>query len=170
MATLPGVTAVGGISKLPPQATTTSGACKPLSGPLANTDRSWTGAQNRVVSGTYFAAVGIQLLDGRLFDEALTTHPPRRVSSVERGRAVVSRRASRGPVDHYRQSPKEIIGVVADVAVDPKGEWTRMCTTRTASSRAIATGRSRRSFVRTGSLDALQGDASASWRRSIRSS
>jgi len=159
LAALPGVTAAGGVSKLPGTGNYNQWGVRPLSGPLAPTDHA-AGAQNRVVSGNYFAAVGIQLLDGRLFDEHDDASAPGRVvvshTLAERlfpGVRAVGQSITTG------SRPKEIIGVVADVAVDPQG---RMDAYVYHAHRQFAGDRnwSLTQVVRaTGSLDALQGDA-----------
>jgi predicted permease len=122
IAALPGVVAAGGVSKLPATGDFNIWGTQALTGPLANLDRGNIAGQNRVVSGRYFAAVGIPLLDGRLFDERDDASAPRRViisrSAAQRmfpgGRAVGQRITTGGP-------ELEIVGVVADVALDPQG-------------------------------------------------
>jgi hypothetical protein len=94
-----------------------------LTGPLAaDTRRAGIGADNRVVSGDYFRAVGIPLLAGRLFDARDNAAAPNRV--------VVSKSLALQlfpGVDAVGQSLRsggrnnEIIGVVGDVAYDNEG-------------------------------------------------
>jgi predicted permease len=122
IAALPGVGAAGGVSKLPATGNFNIWGTRPVTGPLANTERGGMPAQNRVVSGRYFDVVGIPLLDGRLFDERDDATVPRRVivsrTVAERlfpGVRAVGQRLTTGGGD------REIIGVVADVALDPQG-------------------------------------------------
>jgi len=122
IAALPGVVAAGGVSKLPATGDFNIWGTWPVTGPLANTERGGIPTQNRVVSGRYFDVVGIPLLDGRLFDERDDATVPRRVivsrTVAERlfpGVRAVGQRLATGGDD------REIIGVVADVALDPQG-------------------------------------------------
>jgi predicted permease len=160
LARLPGVTAAGGVSKLPGTGDYNQWGVTALSGPLANTDRAGTGAQNRVVSGNYFAAVGIQLLDGRLFDEHDdASAPPRVVVSRTLADRLFPGGGAIGQTITTGSQAKQIIGIVADVAVDPQG---RMDAYVYHAHRQFAGDRnwSLTQVVRaTGSLDALQGDA-----------
>ena len=122
IATLPGVVAAGGVTKLPATGDYNIWGTRPVTGPLANNERGGMPAQNRVVSGRYFDVVGIPLLDGRLFDERDDATVPRRVivsrtvaeRLFPRMRAVGQRLTTGG-------GDREIIGVVADVALDPQG-------------------------------------------------
>lgn len=123
LATIPGVQSAGGVSKLPGTGAYNQWGTRPLSGPLANDERASIGTQNRVVSGRYFETVGIQLLDGRLFDDRDDATAPRRV--------VISKSVAERLLPNVRavgQSlttgslPLEVIGVVADVALDAEGQ------------------------------------------------
>ena len=121
---LPGVRAAGGISKLPATGPYNQWGTRILTGPLANDpDRGGSGGvENRVVSGDYFHAVGMHLLEGRLFDGRDDATAPSRVvvskSFADRFYPGVDPLGQRfdtgGP-------PLEIIGVVNDVALDPEG-------------------------------------------------
>jgi predicted permease len=122
IAALPGVAAAGGISKLPATGNYNIWGVKPLTGPLASREEPRTPAQNRVVSGDYFATVGIPLLEGRLFDARDDATAPARVvvsrTLAERlfpGAKAVGQRLNTGGRD------REIIGVVPDVALDARG-------------------------------------------------
>jgi predicted permease len=124
--TIPGVTAAGGISRLP-----ATGSYHPWnigigSGPLAGTavDRRRFSMQQRVVSGEVFAALGIPLLAGRTFDDRDDARAP--------GRMVVSANFARTafpglPLDGVpgqrlvSSRDYEIIGVVGDVALNVYG-------------------------------------------------
>ena len=116
LASLPGVRAAGAVSRLP------------LTGPYHSwgtrrPDRSpeqqrGIQPQQRVIEGDYFRALGIPLLQGRVFDDRDDSRAPRRV--------VVSRSVARtlfpdeDPVGHSLRvagATVEIIGVVGDVPV-----------------------------------------------------
>ena len=68
--TIPGVTAAGGISRLPATGSYHPWNTHIRTGPLAGTpvDRSRFAMQQRIVSGDLFAALGIPVLAGRGFD------------------------------------------------------------------------------------------------------
>lgn len=166
LAALPGVAAAGGVSKLPGTGNYNMWGVRPLSGPLANKERNSIGFQNRVVSGNYFAVVGIPLLDGRLFNEHDDASAPKRVvvSRTVAERLFPNVRAVGQTITHG-SGPKEIIGVVGDVALDAQG---RMAGYVYHPHRQFAGDRnwSLTQVVRTtGSVDALQGEA----RRSLAS-
>lgn len=119
---LPGVLAAGGVSKLPATGPYNQWGTVALTGPLANTKEGHDGAEQRVVSGEYFKAVGIPVLEGRVFDAHDDGTVPNRVvvskSLAERlfpGVRAIGQRIHTGGRDH------EIIGVVGDVAVDAEG-------------------------------------------------
>ncbi len=123
---IPGVTAAGGISRLPATGSFHPWSIRIVTGPLAGTpiERSRFAMQNRVVSGDVFTALGIPLLTGRRFDERDDMRAPFRVVvSANFARAafpgvpfesVPGQRLSAGR-EH------EIIGVVGDVALDVYG-------------------------------------------------
>lgn len=122
LAALPGVAAAGGVSRLPATGDYNVWGTRPVTGPLANTERGGMAAQNRVVSGRYFDVVGIPVLDGRLFDEHDDASVPRRViitrdvaQRLFPGVRAVGQRLTTGGGD------REIVGVVGDVALDPQG-------------------------------------------------
>jgi predicted permease len=121
---LPGVRAAGGVSKLPATGSYHSWGVAALTGPLAHTKRESAQGQNRVISGDYFRALGIPLLDGRLFDARDDASAPNRVvvsrSMADRlfpGTRAVGQRLNAGDQD------SEIIGVVGEVAVDAEGSF-----------------------------------------------
>jgi hypothetical protein len=100
---------------------------EPLSGPLAGTEHNSSEAQQRVVSGNYFQAVGIRLLRGRLFDDRDAADAPHRVvvgdklaQQVFPGVDAVGQRLLTGG------DSSVIIGVVKDVAVDAEGRTVPM--------------------------------------------
>ena len=160
MATLRGVTAAGGITKLPGTGDYNIWGTRAMTGPLAGTDRSSMAAQQRVISGKYFTVVGIPLLDGRLFDEHDDASVPSRVivSRSVADRLFPGVRAVGQSVGTGGRT-KEIIGVVADVALDPQGH---MGPHVYHAHRQFATDRNwaLSQVVRTtGSLETLQADA-----------
>ena len=122
-----GVTAAGGISRLP-----VTGSCHPWnthirSGPLAGTpvDRRRGAMQQRVVSGDPLAALGVPLLAGRRFDATDdAAAPPRAMVSANFALAafpglpydaVVGQRIA------VAGREQTIVGVVGDVALDVYG-------------------------------------------------
>ena len=123
IATLRGVTAAGGVSKLPATGDYNIWGTRAMSGPLTGTDRGGTSAQQRVVSGEYFEVVGIPVLDGRLFDEHDDAAAPMRVvvSRSVADRLFPGVRAV-GQSIRTGGRTKEVIGVVPDVALDPRGQ------------------------------------------------
>jgi predicted permease len=127
---IPGVTAAGGISRLPATGNFHPWNTHIRSGPLAGTplDRARFRLQQRIVSGNAFAALGIPVLAGRAFDARDTgAEPMRAVVSANFARtafpglpldAVIGQRIAAGG----REMP--IVGVVGDVALDVYGSPT----------------------------------------------
>ena len=123
---IPGVTAAGGISRLP-----ATGSCHPwairiATGPMAGIplDRSRFALQNRVISGRLFAALGIPLLAGRAFDERDDmSAPARAVVSANFARAAFPGVPFEGVLGDRLGAGREheIIGIVGDVALDVYG-------------------------------------------------
>ncbi len=123
LAALPGVRAAGAISKLPAAGPYHQWGVRASSGPLAQDEvRGDVDAENRVVAGDYFRAVGIPVLGGRAFDARDNMLAPDRV--------VVSKSLAdllypeTDPVGQRLRTggrESEIIGVVGDVAVDNEG-------------------------------------------------
>jgi predicted permease len=124
--TIPGVTAAGGISRLPATGSYHPWNIRIGSGPLTGTavDRRRFSMQQRVVSGNVFAALGIPVLAGRTFDQRDNARAP--------GRLVVSANLARTafpglPLDSVvgqrlvSSRDYEIIGVVGDVALNVYG-------------------------------------------------
>lgn len=125
---IPSVTAAGGISRLPATGSYHPWNTHILTGPLAGTsvDRSRFAMQQRVISGDFFAALGIPVLAGRHFDA--------RDDVGARARAVVSANFARAafPGLPYEgvlgqriaaggRTDLEIVGIVDDVALDAYG-------------------------------------------------
>jgi putative ABC transport system permease protein len=118
LSALQGVRAVGAISRLPVTGTYhTWGVRRADLPPGAHT----TPAQQRVVEGRYFEAVGIPLLSGRTFGpEDAATSPRRVVVSQEFARQVFPSENPIGKRLRVAGGLPEIIGVVGDVAIDPR--------------------------------------------------
>ena len=123
IARLPGVHAVGGISKLPATGEYNEWGTNPLTGPNVGRKESGVGAQQRVVSGDYFRAAGIRILEGRAFDARDAAATPKRVvvstlaaSRLFPGVDPIGQRLRTGGFDW------EVIGVVPDVSVNAEGD------------------------------------------------
>ncbi len=120
---IPGVTAAGGISRLPAAGQFNQWGTTATSGPLGRTDRADAGSpEQRVVAGDYFRAVGIPLLEGRLFDARDDATAPHRVLITK----TLAERLFPG-VSPLGQSlvaggrSAEVIGIVGDVSIDAEG-------------------------------------------------
>ena len=118
----PGVRAVGGTSRLPATGSYNSWFTRPLTGPLTNAKLAHASLEQRVISGDFFAALGIPRLAGRLFEAGDDARAPLRV--------VISKSAARllfpgvDPVGQQVRTGGQtwtVIGVVADVALDIEG-------------------------------------------------
>ncbi|MEP6690899.1 MAG: ABC transporter permease [Gemmatimonadaceae bacterium] len=119
---LPGVSVAGGISRLPATGPYHQWGAMPYSGPMANVKQNWCCSENRVVSGDYFRAAGIPLVDGRVFDARDDVAAPERIvvsQSLAKwyfpGVSAVGQRVRAG------SRISEVIGVVGDVAIDAEG-------------------------------------------------
>jgi putative ABC transport system permease protein len=119
---LPGVTAAGGVSKLPATGNYHSWGVLVLSGPLVGKKEGDDQAQNRVISGDYLKAAGIPVVEGRAFDARDDNAAPSRVLVSESlakrmypGISALGQRLNCGGHD------SEIIGVVGDIATDAEG-------------------------------------------------
>jgi predicted permease len=123
LARLPGVRAAGGVSTLPATRHAYQWGVHATSGPLAgNATLGSSNAQNRVVAGDYFRAVGIPVLAGRTFGEEDDIAAPSRV--------IVSRSLARqlypsiDPIGQTLETAgrkSTIVGVVGDVSLDNEG-------------------------------------------------
>ncbi|MGH7591942.1 MAG: FtsX-like permease family protein, partial [Gemmatimonadales bacterium] len=121
---IPGVRAAGGISRLPATGNYHQWGTQALTGPLVGAREGNRGDINqRIVSGDYFKAAGIKVLAGRVFDAGDVMGAPDRVVVSENfaklfyaGVDPLGQRLNAGGHD------SEIIGVVADVAIDPEGD------------------------------------------------
>jgi putative ABC transport system permease protein len=122
LASLGGVRAAGGISRLPATGPYHQWGVTAQSGPLANTKQGNVLAEQRIVSGDYFRAAGIPLVEGRLFDARDVAGAPDRVivskSFAQRlfpGMPPIGQRLNAG--NHN----SEVIGTVGDVSIDAEG-------------------------------------------------
>jgi predicted permease len=119
LAALPGVTAVGGVSWLPAR-----GNYNPWGARPTGSDQARMGAQHRVVSGNYFEAMEIELIEGRLFNADDGPDSPRRtVVSESIARTLFPQGALGRHIDGILRATldMEIIGVEEDVALTPDG-------------------------------------------------
>ena len=119
---LPQVRAAGAIHWVPASGSGYRWGTRPLTGPEAGTRESFIGANQRVVAGDYFDALGVPVLDGRVFDRRDGPESPAVVvidrAAAERmfpGTSAVGQRVSAGGRD------REVIGVVENVATDIEG-------------------------------------------------
>ncbi len=121
---IPGVTAAGGISRLPATGDYHSWWTRTVTGPHAGTDFRIE-SQQRIVSGNLFAALSIPVLAGRRFDDRdHASAVPRALVSARFAQQafpglsfeeVVGQRIKILPWE------REIVGVVGDVALDARG-------------------------------------------------
>ncbi|MGE0865108.1 MAG: ADOP family duplicated permease [Vicinamibacterales bacterium] len=123
---IPGVTAAGGISRLPATGSYHPWSIGIVTGPLAGTsiDRSRFAMQNRVISGDLLGALGISLLAGRGFDDRdHSAAPDRVIVSANLARMAFPGLPHDSVVGQRLGSDREyeIIGVVGDVALDVYG-------------------------------------------------
>jgi len=111
---IPGVRAAAAISRLPVTGSYHNWFASRADRPEA----SGLLAEQRVIEGPYFAAVGIPLLRGRTFDARDDAHAPRRmVISQELARQLYPREDPVGQQLRVNDTQAEIIGVVGDVAL-----------------------------------------------------
>jgi predicted permease len=117
LAALPGVRAAAAVSRLPVTGTYHSWGARPAEPP----DARGVQAQQRVVEGPYFKAVGIPLLRGRTFGPEDDAKAPRRiVVSQELVRQLFPSEDPIGKRLRVAAGQPEIIGVVGDVALGPR--------------------------------------------------
>jgi len=117
LAALPGVRAAAAVSRLPVTGTYHSWGARPADPP----DARGIQAQQRVVEGPYFKAVGIPLLRGRTFGAEDDAKAPRRVVvSQELVRQLFRSEDPIGKRLRVAGAQPEIIGVVGDVALGPR--------------------------------------------------
>jgi putative ABC transport system permease protein len=124
---MPGVTAAGGISRLPATGSYHPWNTHIRSGPLSGTavDRRQYAMQQRVISGRALQALGIPLLAGRLFEGRDDMQAPARaVVSAHLAHTAfpgLSLDAVLGQRIAVAGREREVIGVVGDVALDVYG-------------------------------------------------
>jgi len=117
LAALPGVRAAAAVSRLPVTGTYHSWGARPADPP----DARGIQAQQWVVDGPYFKAVGIPLLRGRTFGAEDDAKAPRRVVvSQELVRQLFRSEDPIGKRLRVAGAQPEIIGVVGDVALGPR--------------------------------------------------
>jgi putative ABC transport system permease protein len=115
---LPGVRAAGAISRLPATGSFHSWGAQRGDAPP---DTRFTQAQQRVIEGPYFDALGIPVLRGRTFDARDDAHAPRRVViSQALVRQLYPTEDPIGKTLRVAGANLEIIGVVGDVALGPR--------------------------------------------------
>jgi len=126
--TIPGVTAAGGISRLPATGGFHMWNTYVRSGPragMAVSQGNGFNIQQRTISGNIFAAFGIPVLAGRTFDERDTaSEPPRAVVSANFARQAFPGMPFDGVIGQQIAAAGQqlgIIGVVDDVTLDPYG-------------------------------------------------
>jgi predicted permease len=154
---IPGVTAAGGVSKLPATGDYHSWGVTILTGPLTGMKEANSEAQNRIISGDYFKAAGIRLVAGRPFDARDDNRAPHRVLINEDyakrmfpGVSALGQRLNSGGHD------SEVIGVVGNVATTAEGsraDYIYRAHTQFAGDRVWSLTQVVRA---TGSLDAAQ--------------
>ena len=122
MATLPGVTAAGGVSMLPLSQMFAWGPIV-LEGRPLPTGESFMNVDQRTVGGNYFAVMQIPLLKGRLFTEQDTRETPRVVVVDDHMARVlwpdedpIGKRMRRGGMDAAATAPwLTVVGVVGRI-------------------------------------------------------
>ena len=118
LAALPGVRAAAGISRLPVTGSFHSWGVQRAETP---TESRFTPAQQRVIEGSYFEAVGIPLLRGRTFTTKDDARAPRRVViGQELARQMFPSESPIGKRLRVADAEAEIIGVVGDVALSAR--------------------------------------------------
>jgi predicted permease len=115
---IPGVRSAAAISRLPVTGTFHSWGAQRSERPQ---NTPFTPAQQRVIEGPYFEALGIPLLRGRTFGPEDHAQAPRRVVvSQELARQLFPSEDPIGMRLRVAGADVEIIGVVGDVALDPR--------------------------------------------------
>jgi len=115
---LAGVRAAGAISRLPATGSYHSWGARRGDAPP---DTRFTPAQQRVIEGPYFEALGIPVLRGRTFDARDDVRAPRRVViSQALARQLYPAEDPIGKTLRVAGGEPEIIGVVGDVALGPR--------------------------------------------------
>ncbi len=128
LAAIPGVIAAGGTSRLPATGSMNTWPLAIDTGPLAGTSvRQNELREHRTVSGTFFTALAIPVLAGRIFDERDDASAPMRaVISANLARVAFPGMPLENVVGQRirlltRRDIREVIGVVGDVTTDVYG-------------------------------------------------
>jgi predicted permease len=121
---IPGVTAAGGISRLPATGDYHSWWTRVLSGPRSGSEFR-VESQQRVISGDLLAALSIPVLAGRTFDARdVTTAVPSALVSARFAQQAFPGMRNDEVVGHRIKIlawERQIIGVVGDIAMDARG-------------------------------------------------
>ncbi len=119
---IPGVVAAGGVSKLPATGDYNSWGMTVLSGPLNGAKAGNGEAENRIISGDYFKAAGIPMLEGRAFDARdANTAPDRVIVSANLAKRMFPGISALGQRLESGGHNGEIVGVAGDVATNAEG-------------------------------------------------
>ncbi len=119
---IPGIVAAGGVSKLAATGDYNSWGMTVLSGPLNGAKAGDGEAENRIISGDYFKATGIPLLEGRAFDARDgNTAPDRVIVSASLAKRMFPGISALGQRLESGGHNSEIIGVAGDVATNAEG-------------------------------------------------
>jgi predicted permease len=119
---LPGVVASGGVSKLPATGDYNSWGMTVLSGPLNGSKEGNSEAENRIISGDYFKAAGIPVVEGRAFDARDDNVAPDRVIvSASLAKKMFPGIRALGQRLETGGHKSEIIGVAGDVSTNAEG-------------------------------------------------
>lgn len=122
LAAIPGVRAAGGVSRLPATGSYNSWSVQAMTGPLVGGERQGSEAQQRIIAGDYFGAVGIPVLKGRAFDERDALGAPDRVLiSAELAERLFPANDPVGQRLRTGGRESEVIGVVGNTALDNEG-------------------------------------------------
>jgi len=121
--TIPGVRAAGAVSWLPASGAYHSWGARRAAAIDVPEDMPSLQTDQRVVEGEYFQALSIPVLRGRTFDSRDTPEAPRRVVVNEAlVKALYLDGDPIGRILRVAGAFPEIIGVVADVPIGPRGE------------------------------------------------
>lgn len=119
---LPGVEAVGATSWLPATERGYGWGTRPLTGPRAGEDEALVGTDQRIVEGSFFEALNVPLLEGRLFDSRDGPDAqPVAVVSREVAERLFPGTSALGQRIRMGGQERDIVGVVGEVAVRPDG-------------------------------------------------
>jgi putative ABC transport system permease protein len=120
LAQVPGVTAVGAVSRLPITGRYNSWGYRYND---ADGNRTWGNADFRIIEGDYFQALNVRLVAGRQFDR--TDGPASQPVAIVNQAAATATFADADPLGREIEVdgiPRRIVGVVQNVAYDPQGD------------------------------------------------